>query len=412
MRIPLRLLLPILLASSCPLSSCSDVQASSRGHRFSQAPTIANDAHLESSQIQLLKLSYQAASKFPINPHIKNRSRAQELVVRACFELDAPERALAYINGISNWRRGAGYADYAAHLAKHGDSLRLRTYLDKAIESAETAEDWRKHRIQAKVARVLLSLGKTERASALSVGLEPAEALALEATRVLESKADELASRLAWVDGAFEAGDLDQVQWALTACVRSYGDHYKDEEVRESIYERALNSLHKAPRVIGLKTLMDMAEVCLENEDATSATEILEQVNRMIAESEWLPEDLIPLEARTAQVTYAAGERDLAMKKLAGLTQLYQAKRSRIVDIFRCEALVPLAEAFWKCNDPQMAHKLYSMAVDEALVNPNARPRANDLIRIGCSMAVLGVVPGAEWLETYRQAVEQLDGPW
>ncbi len=86
MRTISRLFFPILLAVPSLLTGCSELHASSEEHRFSQAPTLANDAQLHESQIQLLKLSYRAATKFPLNPHIKNRSRAQDQVVQACFE--------------------------------------------------------------------------------------------------------------------------------------------------------------------------------------------------------------------------------------------------------------------------------------------------------------------------------------
>ena len=65
-------------------------------------------------------VAFAAASAMPLNPHIKNRSRAQEVVVAACLELDQPQRAQRYIEQIANWRRGAGYADLAFHQAQQG----------------------------------------------------------------------------------------------------------------------------------------------------------------------------------------------------------------------------------------------------------------------------------------------------
>ncbi|MFN9332242.1 MAG: hypothetical protein ACK6D1_06520, partial [Planctomycetota bacterium] len=58
------------------------------------SPATAKPA-LTASQRDLLQLAFDAASKFPPVQHRKNRSRAQEVVVVAAFELGDPEFAVA-----------------------------------------------------------------------------------------------------------------------------------------------------------------------------------------------------------------------------------------------------------------------------------------------------------------------------
>src|SRR5262245_33770520 len=66
---------------------------------------------------ELLDIAFRAASAFPVDPHIKNRSRAQEAVVKTALELGQPQRALVETEQIDNWRRGACYAELAFYCA-------------------------------------------------------------------------------------------------------------------------------------------------------------------------------------------------------------------------------------------------------------------------------------------------------
>src|SRR5215813_3973758 len=77
------------------------------------------DKPLLAFQSELLDLAFKTATALPTEPHIKNRSRAQESVVDTCFQLDQPHRAAGYIQGIDNWRRGLAYADLALYCAQH-----------------------------------------------------------------------------------------------------------------------------------------------------------------------------------------------------------------------------------------------------------------------------------------------------
>src|SRR5262245_27591540 len=100
----LPLALPAFLATWLA-SGGSDAQAiATTPADGANAPAAAAaDAPLTIDQAELLDLAMQSAAKMPLNPHIKNRSRAQEAVVDACLKLGQPARALAGIEDIANW---------------------------------------------------------------------------------------------------------------------------------------------------------------------------------------------------------------------------------------------------------------------------------------------------------------------
>ena len=60
-------------------------------------------AALQPWQRELLHVAFEAASRFPTEPHWKNRGRAQDVVVAACFQLEQPELARSYGERIGDW---------------------------------------------------------------------------------------------------------------------------------------------------------------------------------------------------------------------------------------------------------------------------------------------------------------------
>src|SRR5688572_20223021 len=94
------------------------------------------DSELSPFQGALIELAFESAAAIPITPHVKDRSRSQEIVVEVCLQLNQPQRALRYIEQIVNWRRGIGYADYALYCTEHGDADKSENALNLAIEVA------------------------------------------------------------------------------------------------------------------------------------------------------------------------------------------------------------------------------------------------------------------------------------
>lgn len=149
------------------LASCSDAKAGtgSNARRVSAGAATVADAPLAEYQKELLDLAFETASAFPTMPHIKNRSLAQQSVVEASLRLDQPQRALGYAKRIDNWRRGAGYADYALYCAQKGDAAAAQRHIDLAREVYEKTEkdeiqDWQRDEIRE----------RSPRRSAASVG--------------------------------------------------------------------------------------------------------------------------------------------------------------------------------------------------------------------------------------------------
>ncbi|HKB15496.1 MAG TPA: hypothetical protein VKF62_05490, partial [Planctomycetota bacterium] len=192
-------------------------------------------------QGELLDLAFRAASAMPLDPHVKNRSRAQEAVVAACLELDQPRRALLYIEGIQDWRRGAAYADLAFHCARRGEPRGVQGYLDLAGRIAdenakdENAQEWRRDRIRTKIARTQVWLGEARRAEALEADLVESERGKVDAVRAMRLEAADFDRQMQALEEVVASGSLDRVQNALATYTRLLDRFYDDSQKRARI---------------------------------------------------------------------------------------------------------------------------------------------------------------------------------
>lgn len=368
-------------------------------------------------QRKLLDLAFQSASLMPTMPHIKNRCRVQETVVAACFALEQPQRALACIAKIDNWRRGAGYADYAFYLARHGEARDVQHYLDLAKEISDKGEetisqDWQKDRIKIGIAKTHAWLGQREEAARFEAGVEHAEMGKVDAVRAMHSNPEAFEDQARVLDAVFATGDFDLEHNALETCAQLFNRFYDDAQKRDRVEQMMKSSWAKLPLQVRLETLSELAGFALEHQDRPKALALVNDGQALLDGATWLPENYTPLAAPLLALRWKAGEREQARAKLDAVLALYDGQRAKIVDIWRGGTLRPIAEAYQAMGDTQQALAIYKRAVEEGVLNPNSRPRAEDLSATCCSMATKGVEPDKELWARLEQVAAGLRDPW
>lgn len=389
----------------------------SEGARSDEVGSIG-DKPLAEFQEELLEIAYRAPSAMPLNPHVKNRSRGQEAVVATCLGMDQPRRALRYLEGIEDWRRGAAYADLAAYCAERGDAAQARRHLEEAARIAErSARDengqaWRRDRIRIKIASAYLILGERDLAARFAAGAVDSEAGRLDVVRASLAAPDDLDEEVRALDAVLEGGSLDRVRHALEACAAIYDRVFEDEERRSRLEGRIRSSSTKLPARTRVEAFLGIADLAMDHGDRRAGLDNVEEARRLLEESTWLPEDRIPLEARLAALRHRGGEEIEARRDLDAALARYDAERAKIVDIYRAGALRPVAEAYQSIGDTRAALAVYRRAVEEGVHNPNSRPRADDLAATCRSMALHGVEPDGDLLARLLQICEGLSDPW
>lgn len=370
------------------------------------------DKPLAAFQEELLEVAFETATAIPIKPHIKDRSRAQEAVVVACFKLDQPQRAIRHIEKIDNWRRGAGYADFAFYCAQHGHTEKVQHYLDLAGQISESVEDWRRDQIRVKIAQTYAWLGQAERVDQFEAGVEPSESGKVARVKAMRGDGDSFDHQVRSLDELIASGQFDVVKNALEACVQLFDRFYTDAERRTLVEEKIKTSWGILPLFIRIELLMGLAECAVGHEDLAKGLVLVNEAQLIMDSVQWPVEYQIPMKARVAGLRFRAGDQERARADLDAAFDHFKAESQTIVNIYRAGVLRPVAEAYQSMGDTAVALGVYRRAIEESVDNPNSRPRAEDLSATCLSMALHGVEPDAGLWARVRQIQQGLGEPW
>lgn len=344
---------------------------------------------------ELLDLAYEGASAFPVVPHIKNRSRAQEEVVRASLELGQPKRALRYIEGIDNWRRGAGYADLACYLIEHGDASQAARFLDRAesISLAKGLAQWRSDRIRVKIARAYTMLGREERAAEYVRNLGDPEIGKVTQVQAERSDNEAFDRRMREIEGLVSSGVFEKVRNGLRAYAALYRRFFEDEQKRERVMERVDAAWREMPGFVRLDLLIEMAGAALAHDGDEEALRLVGMAERMMDGAEGAPRREIPYRADLLKMRFRAGQEGRARAELDALLERFDAASDEMQDLHRADTLRPIAEAYAAMGLTQRSLNIYERVIKAGVVNPNIRPRITDFVSTCCSMVAHNAEP-------------------
>ncbi len=370
------------------------------------------DQPISAFRLELLDVAYDAASAMPVNPHIKNRSRAQEAVVTTCFELNQPARALRYIEGIADWQRGSGYADFAFYCAQHDAVAQAQRTLEQASKIADNAEDWRRDVILVKIARTHALLGRNQEASALEANVVDAEAGKVAEVLALLASDTTFDEQFNALKEVLKGNNFDRIRNALDACVVLFGRFYDNQARRDAVEQAVREALERNVLPVRIDVLSAMADVATARSDRAKALTLIGDAQYLVDHHQWEADDQVALMGKMARLRALAGDAEGARKEILAAMALFQSEQKSIADIYRASALRPIAEAYCALSDMPSAMAVYKKAVVEGAANPNARPRAQDLVSTCCSLAAGGVEPDAELWSLIRRTRGGLQQPW
>ncbi|MEZ5990237.1 MAG: hypothetical protein R3F30_14180 [Planctomycetota bacterium] len=408
------------------VSACDRAQGpTTKGGRGDAAEATAahvrrpiEDRPLAAWRRDLLEIAFRGVSALPLDPHIKDRSEYQQDVVRACLELEQPVLARTWIEEVRDWRAGLLWADYASYCAERGDrdeagrALALADRISTDPDRDPNPQKWRRDRVRAAIARTWLLLGERDRAHPWMEDLEKSELGAvsrLEADKLPDERYD---AYLAMLDEVLATQDFERVQAALLACTRLHDRFFDDAARRQATEERVMTACAKLPFQIRLDLIEVLAETSVDHGDKARAKAMLDQVADLMGKVKFLPQDYVEVRAHLARLRQRARAREQARHDLEVAMAMYEQERARIFDILRADALRPVAEAWHALGDRAKALETYRRAVEEGVLNPNSRPRAEDLSKTCLSLAVNEVEPDAALRARLVEICEGLGHPW
>ena len=403
----------ILLISGCKNKSNNNGDVVTQ-----EKDSLVSDQPISEFQDALLEVAFETASLIPVNPHIKDRSKVQELVVEARLALDQPVKAMALARQVDNWRRGQCMADVAFYCVKKGDLATTKDYLTQAQKELEKLEeklavdeiDWRRDRIKLKIERVS-ALQKQQ----AQLEASPKNMLDTNSNQVPNRNTvsnDLFKKQTQVLDELIAAGGFDETRNALMSYAELYRRFYINSEYRASIENKVKASWEKLPFFIRVDILLEMAESALEHSELVDSLRLVNEAQVFIDGYQWPPEKRISMMSQLIPLRFLAGDVEKAKADAGSMLSLFDAKSDKIVDIYRAGALRKLAEAYQKIGDTQIALIVYKKAIEEGVANPNSRPRAEDLAATCCSMALNAVEPDTQLWARIHEIYEGLGQPW
>ncbi len=394
-----------------PLTQTSPESAPRQGAAVTVAAEVRDAA-------ALLRLAFDAGERMPLNPHARNKSKLQGVVVDACLKLGQPDQALAYAERIGDWRLGLAQASAAVFHAEQGNSKAAKECVSKAenflklAEKSETVQDWQRDRIRARIAQTLIQLDEPGEAARFEDGLAAAELAPVQSAKGRKLSPEELKARLEGVDTVVLNGNFEEIRSTLTACAKLFEQFYAQPDLRDSIQSKITSSWAKLPLQVRVEILMSMSEAALKVKDNAKALELVTLAQQQFQVAQWLTETEVAFIGELAKLRARAGDADRARRELEAGLKKYDEAEARIVNIYRASALRPVAEAWFVIGDRTRAGELYARALEAGMQNPNSRPRADDLCATACSMAVIGFQPDAAQFERMRAILAGLGDPW
>jgi len=396
-----------------------------RERRVNLSPEVAAtlaDAEVPAHRRTFLALAGRIADMIPERPQAKDRALTQQVVVEAALAIDqlrfAHERALA----IANWRRGLAYAHIGYAAADSGHAPAAQEYARAAavladdltlwLSAYETPQDWRRDRIRGRVGQTWARLGNLDMAAGFVVDAEASEASKVAVTVSAHASLDDYPERIAYMRATLPTVSFDAARDSLQAAIELYGRVYATPERRDEVAAVTREGWSKMPIDMRVWCMALLAEKAIENQDPTTALAWIAEGRVTSAAGNWRPSFRIPIDAELAGLAFRAGDAERAKDEAQKLRTLYDTHREAIVNIDRADALVPLAEAYVVMGDMDTARELYRRAIDEALVNPNSKPRAMDLVDVAVSLATVELPFDEKLLEQLTAATTKLADPW
>jgi len=397
-------------APPVPAAPAQDGDASDDGARD-------DEVELDATPAALLRCVADAAAEMPLTPHVKTRSRLQAEIVEAALAAGEVDLARALVDEIENWRKGLAQALIAAHVAEHGEAEVARADLDRAHEieatiTGEREQGWRRDRVRAYIARAHALLGDLEEAREIQLRLDPVEAARLAPLSVRFADAEDVPRQLEVLTSIAETSQLAQIQAALESMGGLYGRFAETAEDRSEYLDRVRSLWKKLP----IQPRIEVLEVFIGHDVADGELEharaLVDEVESMTRGHRWMLEDRVRLYAGAARLRNAVGQPERARALVAEAIDAYVEGREEIVSIFRGRALRPLAETYLALGDAAGADNAYQRALAEAVINPNSRPRLDDLVSAVNSMVAAGHEPSVALRAQILAVAGSLGDPW
>jgi hypothetical protein len=360
----------------------------------------------------MLDESMAVASSLEVKAHERVKSRLQRDVAMAAIDLGMVDTGLRYAEAIRDWRRAEVTALAAQALARSSDPDRASVLLREAMAGSTGSEGWMRERLLTEIAVGLALLGEVDQARQFA-GQVPQELTGrVEKELVPDTSLEDLDRQCAAFDAAIATKAFDVVRSGVDGYLAVWA-RVPQDTVRVARAEKAIReALPGLPIDLQIDLRARLADRLAASGRRDAAAAELAEACEQFGTYDFTP-DTVGLIARDlARALLRHGKPGQARRLIQETLARYQANSVEVVDIDRADVLRPLAEALVDTGDRDEALRMWRMALEVGALNPNARPRAEDLCLTCLSMVRSGVEPPEDVRATIRSIRSGLKAPW
>ena len=402
------------------LVSCAERVVSSAGDGAAGTPPTTDappiflqiEGMSRSELTAMLERAMTVASSPEGRTHAKLKGRLQREVATTAIDLGRIELALQFAERIEDWRRGEVLALAAQALARAGARTEAQACVARAADVASRTDGWMQEQIRTEIGIALALLGDAQSARRYAGQLPQERTGQVEAELAAFVSLQELDRQCDAFDRAIATGSFDVVRSGVDGYFAVW-TRVPDDADRAARAERAIRAAARGLSLdLQLRTCLRIAEI-LDRADRPEARDAeLAQASKLLRDYEFTPDVRGPIVRDLAKALVRHGRMSEARALLAGELETYGRTSNGIVDIDRADFLRPLAEALARADERERALMTWQLALDAGRLNPNARPRAEDLCLTCLSMIRSDVEPSPDMLRTCESIRDGLKAPW
>jgi tetratricopeptide (TPR) repeat protein len=266
----------------------------------------------------------------------------------------------------------------------------------------------------AEAARLEQGVGEPEMGKVAAVRAEQASRVGAPSERIAEAFDAQMTALDAWL----ATRHFDLVRNAVDIAIEYHpgvlggGGVSGDAARRARVEGIVLSANEQLAYDLRIANLLRLAANCEKAGDRSAARAFIARADETLGVGKWLSDDGAVQLALIAQAKARSGDGEGCATQLEAAVARFDAGRADILDIDRARPLRAIAEAYAAAGETSKARAMYARAVEEGAVNPNARPRAEDLVATILSMVAAEVEPGAELAARMAAVREGLVAPW
>ena len=155
-----------------------------------------------------------------------------------------------------------------------------------------------------------------------------------------------------------------------------------------------------------------MARPAFTHENETAAEEFYSEARGLLANNAQRPRLFFPLQSSIIKTGFDIGKLSEAKDLADQMYAEFFVQEDRIYNIHRADVLCACAEAFMHIGQPEKATEAYILAMDKAVLNPNSRPRIEDLSFIVNSISRYAPEISMALNGSIQRVISSLGEPW